>query len=75
MATSPGASLLWCATSQFWWIVFLVVVEWRAREQEHALASLPQNITLRWAVYAVLTLAILLHIDTQTAHEFIYFQF
>ena len=75
MATSPGASLLWCATSQFWWIVLLLVVEWRAREQEHALASLPQNITLRWAVYAVLTLAILLHIDTQTAHEFIYFQF
>ncbi|MBL7952196.1 MAG: MBOAT family protein [Flavobacteriales bacterium] len=73
--TGIGAVLLWCAKPQSWWIIFLLVVEWQARTREHALERLPRNIGLRWAIYLLLVIVTLIHVDLQTSHEFIYFQF
>lgn len=75
MLTSPGALLLWLKRSQLWWILFVLIIEWIGRRQQHGLERLPRSNALRWAVYLFLALVILLHIDMHTAHEFIYFQF
>lgn len=75
MFRSPGALLLWVVRSEFWWIVFLIVIEWFARKQQHALEWLPGSNGLRWAIYLFLAVVILLHINMQTSYEFIYFQF
>lgn len=72
---SPGAVLVWCLRPEMGWILFVLVIEWVARRNKHALELLPRPTLLRWAIYFVLTVVILLHIDMQTSHEFIYFQF
>lgn len=72
---SPGALLVWCLRAEMGWILFVVVLEWIARRGQHALEVLPRPTPLRWAIYFALTVVILLHIDMQTSHEFIYFQF
>ncbi len=72
---NPGALLKWGARSEFWWVVLLVVVEWIARRREHALERLPFSTFLRWTIYLLITIEILLHLDLQSSHEFIYFQF
>ena len=36
---------------------------------------LPRSAPLRWGIYTLLTLVIILYMDVQTTHEFIYFQF
>ena len=71
----PGVLLLWSLRSETAWIVFMMVVEWWARRNEHALYSLPVVRALRWSIYLFLAVIILLHIDMETEHGFIYFQF
>jgi D-alanyl-lipoteichoic acid acyltransferase DltB (MBOAT superfamily) len=72
---APGAVLVWLRQPEIFWIMVLVVVEWFARREQHALARLPGSAILRWAIYAFIVMTILLYLDLQTAHEFIYFQF
>jgi len=72
---SPGAVLVWTFRSEMAWILLMLVVEWFARKQEHALQVMPAAMALRWAIYLLITIEIMLHTDLQTSHEFIYFQF
>ena len=72
---SPGAVLVWTFRPEMAWIIFLLLVEWRARRTLHALAVLPSSRLLRWVIYSFLVMAILLHVDMATSHDFIYFQF
>jgi D-alanyl-lipoteichoic acid acyltransferase DltB (MBOAT superfamily) len=71
----PGALLKWLARPEFGWVLVLLVVEWLARKQEHALERLPDSVVLRWAIYLLITLVLLLYIDLSVPNEFIYFQF
>ena len=71
----PGALLKWLARPEFGWVLVLLVVEWLARKQEHALERLPGSVVLRWAIYLLITLVLLLYIDLSVPNEFIYFQF
>jgi len=75
LLVSPGAILLWLGHSVLRWIAFMLVLEWLARERQHALEKLPSNVWARWGIYLVLVIVIVLHLDLHTAHEFIYFQF
>ena len=75
LLVSPGAILLWLGHSVLRWIAFMLVLEWLARERQHALEKLPSNVWARWGIYFVLVIVIVLHLDLHTAHEFIYFQF
>ena len=72
---SPGAVLVWTFRSEMAWILLMLVVEWFARKQEHALQVMPAAMALRWAIYLLITIEIMLHTDLQTSHEFISFQF
>ena len=75
LLVSPGAILLWLGHSVLRWIAFMLVLEWLARERQHALEKLPSNVWARWGIYFVLVIVIVLHLDLHAAHEFIYFQF
>jgi alginate O-acetyltransferase complex protein AlgI len=57
-------------------LIFLfLIVEWIGREQQYAIAhiGLKWNITLRWALYVVIVLAIFNFSGKE--QQFIYFQF
>lgn len=72
---SPGALLLWVWRPEMAWVLFLLVVEWRARRTQHALAVMPAATWQRWSIYSFLVLVTLIHLDMSTSHDFIYFQF
>lgn len=72
---NPGSAIGMSTRPEMGWIVFLLVVEWIARDQQHALASVPRSTPLRWAMYFFLIIVIVLHLDMQSDHGFIYFQF
>ena len=57
------------------WIMALLVVEWIARQHQHALEHIPGGMAARWSTYALLVIIVLLHVDLSNAREFIYFQF
>lgn len=71
----PGIALHWITEPITILIAAMLVVEWRARTQQHALAILPKRLLPRWAIYVLITVVIVLYMDVQTTHEFIYFQF
>lgn len=71
----PGILLVWAWHPVTRFILIMLVLEWSARMRQHALERLPRRTWLRWSIYISLTIAILLHMDLQTTHEFIYFQF
>jgi len=75
MDRHPGALVKWMYRPEMGWILFMVVVEWIARRQQHALEALPRVNGVRWAIYLFLALVILLYVDMETEHGFIYFQF
>lgn len=56
-------------------IVFMICVEWIGREQKHGLARFAFNVhkPLRWLVYVIIAVMILLYSGTD--QQFIYFQF
>lgn len=74
-ALHPGIVLYWVKQHVTWLIVAMVLLEWKSRQRPHALALLPRSPVFRWAIYTFITLLILLYMDVQTTHEFIYFQF
>lgn len=74
-ALHPGIVLYWLKQHVTWLIAAMLLLEWKARHRQHALASLPRSIVLRWGIYTFITLLIILYMDVQTTHEFIYFQF
>ncbi len=60
----------------FLYIFLLLSVEWLQRDKQHALQSIEQTLrwrALRWGIYVLLVLTILLFPGTQS--DFIYFQF
>lgn len=71
----PGALLLWTFRPESALILILVLAEWRARRDQHAMQRLPARSWLRWALYLAIIVTILLNLDLRTAHAFIYFQF
>ncbi len=71
----PGAILLYVWRGEMLLIVFMLMAEWRNREHAHALEHLSISTFMRWAVYLVLILVILVQLDLRTVHEFIYFRF
>ena len=75
VALHPGIVLYWMKQHVTWLIVVTLIIEWRSRRRQHALAILPRSAPLRWGIYTLLTLVIILYMDVQTTHEFIYFQF
>lgn len=75
MFTDPVAGFVWLDYA--WPVVlaaFPIVVEWFARHRPHALAIADWPQPLRWAVYVLLCLAMVVHGSTQS-REFVYFQF
>jgi D-alanyl-lipoteichoic acid acyltransferase DltB (MBOAT superfamily) len=56
------------------WIALLLVVEWFARNHQHALARMPQIPVLRWGAYYALVLIIVFSAPLSYV-PFIYFQF
>jgi hypothetical protein len=56
-------------------VFFLVISEWLARNQQHALAGLPMIFPrlVRWLIYAFIVLVIGLYMQTDET-PFIYFQ-
>ncbi len=73
--TAPGIALVWLTEPISILIAILLIVEWRGRKLPHALAVLPRSGVLRWAIYVLVSMVILLYMDVRTTHEFIYFQF
>jgi len=71
----PGIGLHWITEPISILIGAMMLVEWSARREAHALAQLPASVVLRWAIYLLIVITILLYMDVQTTHEFIYFQF
>ena len=55
------------------WIFLLIGVEWAGRREQHGLQKLPQKRWMRWGLYYLLGVVILLFKGTQAS--FIYFQF
>jgi D-alanyl-lipoteichoic acid acyltransferase DltB (MBOAT superfamily) len=74
-AQHPGSVLLYLWRSEMLLIVILLWAEWRHRDKAHALEHLAQRAPIRWAVYFLLVITILLNLDLRNAHEFIYFRF
>lgn len=72
---NPGVALVMTLKPEMFWIAVLVAVEWLARRQEHALVILPRSTPLRWGIHLFLVIVVVLHIDMQSDHGFIYFQF
>jgi len=54
-------------------IVFLFIVEWLNRRQQHGLGNTPSNAILRYATYVLLCVLILEYFHGQKS--FVYFQF
>ena len=54
-------------------IAFFTVIEWRGRFCDHPLEVLTQNVFIRWLIYVLLALLILL--SKGNPQDFIYFQF
>jgi len=55
------------------WIVLLLIVEWTNRGREHGLEIAHWHPLLRWLIYALLTVLILIFFGKD--NTFIYFQF
>lgn len=71
----PGALSLHVWRPEMMFIVIMLAAEWRSRSEPHALSRLPRDLALRWLIYLLVTLLILLNMDLRTRHEFIYFRF
>lgn len=71
----PGSAWLYLWRGEMLLIVVMLLAEWRSREEAHALQQLSSNIALRWCIYFVLVITILVNLDLRNVHEFIYFQF
>ncbi len=54
-------------------IVVMLLIEWKNRQYEHGLYSISNNVYIRWAIYLVLSIFIIKYFNTVT--NFIYFQF
>ncbi|MDR1581677.1 MAG: MBOAT family protein, partial [Prevotellaceae bacterium] len=54
--------------------VILIIVEWFGRKKQYAIEKIPvKNIVLRWSIYFIILMLILIYSEKQNA--FIYFQF
>jgi D-alanyl-lipoteichoic acid acyltransferase DltB (MBOAT superfamily) len=53
----------------------MLLAEWRARRQQHALQRLPRAVWLRWVIYLAAVGAILVNMRFYSEHEFLYFRF
>ncbi len=71
----PGSLLLHIMRPEMMLIVAMLLVEWRSRTDPHGLSRMPMSLGLRWGIYLLVTLTILLNMDLSTRHEFIYFRF
>lgn len=61
---------------EIWWpCLLLLIAEWRARSDQHALARLSPWRVVRWLIYLVLIIIIVLRLQLFTEHAFIYFRF
>ncbi len=71
----PGAVLIWLLRGEILLILFMLATEWGFRTELHALKDLRGPVYMRWVIYMVLILIILVNLNTQSSREFIYFQF
>ncbi|MCB9183513.1 MAG: MBOAT family protein [Flavobacteriales bacterium] len=61
---------------EIWWpCLLMLVAEWRARSDQHALARLSPWRAVRWLIYLVLIIFMVLRLQLFTEHAFIYFRF
>ena len=75
IALHPAAALVWLRRPEILLIGALVVVEWIRRRRQHPLEDLTLPVVVRWAIYLLITVVILLKLDLEAPNEFIYFQF
>jgi alginate O-acetyltransferase complex protein AlgI len=71
----PGSVLLYVWRGEMLLIAFMLWAEWRNREHAHALEHLSLGTAMRWAIYFLLVITIMLNLDLRNVHEFIYFRF
>jgi D-alanyl-lipoteichoic acid acyltransferase DltB (MBOAT superfamily) len=74
-ASHPGSVLLYLWRGEMLLIISMLWAEWRNRDHKHALEHLPWATPVRWAVYFILVMTVLLNLDLRNVHEFIYFRF
>ncbi|MEO8588009.1 MAG: MBOAT family O-acyltransferase [Flavobacteriales bacterium] len=72
---SPGDLIAHVWRPEMLLILVMLTAEWRSRREAHALVHVPGMAALRWVLYFVLVLTILLNVDLHTRHAFIYFRF
>lgn len=54
-------------------VIALVIVEWKTRDREYALKIMPRNNVVRWVLYYLLVMCVILFASEQ--NQFVYFQF
>lgn len=75
MRMRPFELFDWMQRSEWIAVALMLLVEWRARREQHGLALLPQNGPGRWAIYLAIVVFTLLSLQLYTEHAFIYFRF
>jgi D-alanyl-lipoteichoic acid acyltransferase DltB (MBOAT superfamily) len=65
----------WVTAGAWWLVALMLAAEWRSRRDAHALERMPRTMAVRWLIYVVLILVILLRMELYAEHAFIYFRF